>query len=106
MHVKQARIHGQRELKLHHVAIWRESDLFSPRERAALEWAEVLAKLQPHGVSDEIYASVTAHLTEAELADLTFALMAINGWNRASIAFRTVPGSLDAAYGLDKAGLG
>src|SRR3546814_12658446 len=38
MHIKQARLHGERELRLHHVAIGRESTLFSDRERAALEW--------------------------------------------------------------------
>lgn len=42
MHVKQATLHGERPLRLHHLAVWRESPLFSPRERAALAWTEVL----------------------------------------------------------------
>src|SRR5215813_14381220 len=58
MHVKEARIHGERELRLHHVAIWRESTLFAPRERAALAWTEALTKLPEHGVPDEIYERV------------------------------------------------
>lgn len=105
MHVKEARIHGESELRLHHVAIWRESPLFAPRERAALAWTEVLTRLPEQGVPDDIFEHVRAQFSEKELSDLTFAVMAINAWNRAGIAFRTVPGSADKAYGLDKAGL-
>jgi AhpD family alkylhydroperoxidase len=105
MHVKEATIHGDRPLRLHHVAVWRESTLFSPRERAALAWTEALTTLSPLGVSDEIYERVRTQLSEKELSDLTFAIMAINGWNRASVAFKAVPGSADKAYGLGKANL-
>ncbi|HEY1092870.1 MAG TPA: carboxymuconolactone decarboxylase family protein [Burkholderiaceae bacterium] len=105
MHVKEARLHGERELRLHHVAIWRESPLFSPRERAALAWTEALTQLAPQGVSDALFAEAREQFSEKELSDLTFLVMAINGWNRASIAFRAVPGSQDKAYGLDKSGL-
>ncbi|MEM5277747.1 carboxymuconolactone decarboxylase family protein [Cupriavidus taiwanensis] len=105
MHVKQARLHGERELRLHHVAIWRESTLFQPRERAALAWTEVLTQIPAQGVPDEVYERVRAQLSEKELSDLTFLVMAINGWNRLNVAFRTVPGSADKAYGLDKANL-
>jgi len=105
MHVKEARLHGERELRLHHVAIWRESALFSPRERAALAWTEVLTHLPQGGVPDQAYADARAVFDEKELTDLTYAVMAINGWNRLSIAFRAEPGSLDTLYGLDKAGL-
>lgn len=105
MHIKQARLHGERELRLHHVAIWRESTLFSDRERAALEWTEALTRLLPHGVPDEIYARARAQFSDYEMVYLTYMVMAINAWNRASIAFRSVPGSQDKAFGLDKAGL-
>jgi len=105
MHVKQARIHGERELRLHHLAIWRESTLFAPRERAALAWTEVLTRLPEQGVPDDLYERVRGQLSEKELADLTFTVMSINAWNRANVAFRTVPGSADAAFGLDKANL-
>ena len=64
MHVKEARIHGERELRLHHVAIWRESSLFSARERAALEWTEALTRLSGHGVPDTIYNTVREQLSE------------------------------------------
>lgn len=105
MHVKEAKLAGERELRLHHVAIWRESPLFDARERAALAWTEVLTKLGEHGVSDAEYDAARAAFSEKELSDLTFSVVAINGWNRLSIAFRPVPGSMDAAWGLDKAGL-
>ena len=105
MHVKEAKIHGERELRLHHVAVWRESTLFAPRERAALAWTEIVTKLPEQGVPDDIYERVRGQLSEKEISDLTFAIVAINGWNRLSVAFKTVPGSADALYGLDKAGL-
>ncbi|WP_062212883.1 carboxymuconolactone decarboxylase family protein [Aureimonas sp. AU12] len=105
MHVKEATIHGERPLRLHHVAIWRESTLFAPRERAALAWTEVLTELPEGGVPDELYERVRGQFSEKELSDLTFSIMAINGWNRVGIAFKSMPGSADKAYGLDKAGL-
>ena len=105
MHVKEARIHGERELRLHHLAVWAESPLFDLRERAALAWAETLTKLSYDGVSDELYERVRTQLSDKEVSDLTFLVMSINGWNRASIAFKSVPGEYDKAYGLDKANL-
>lgn len=105
MHVKQARLHGERELRLHHLPIWRESTLFAPRERAALAWTEALTRLPEPGVPDDLYDRVRNELSEKELSDLSFAVMAINAWNRVNVAFRTVPGAQDKAFGLDKAGL-
>ncbi|MBB1593065.1 carboxymuconolactone decarboxylase family protein [Achromobacter sp. UMC46] len=105
MHVKQARLHGERELRLHHIAVWRESPLFSARERAALAWTEAVTTLTAHGVPNDVYEQAREQFTEAEISDLTFRVVAINGWNRLNVAFRTVPGSADAAFGLDKAGL-
>ncbi|MGO6671335.1 carboxymuconolactone decarboxylase family protein [Rhizobium leguminosarum] len=105
MHVKQAKILGETELRLYHVAIWRESNLFIPRERAALAWTEALTKLPEGGIPDEIYERVRGQLSEKEISDLTFVVMAINAWNRVNVGFKTVPGTADTAYGLDKAGL-
>jgi alkylhydroperoxidase family enzyme len=90
---------------LHHVAIWRESTLFSPRERAALEWTEILTRIPEQGVPDELYQRVRTQLSEKELSDLTFLVMSINAWNRLNIGFRVIPGSYDKAYGLGKSGL-
>lgn len=105
MHVKEAKIHGERELRLHHVAIWRESPLFTAKERAALAWTEALTQIAPTGVSDELYAEAREQFSEKELSTLTFRVMTINAWNRANVAFRTAPGVLDKVFGLDKAGL-
>ncbi|MEN5181320.1 carboxymuconolactone decarboxylase family protein [Comamonas testosteroni] len=105
MHVKQAKLHGERELRLHHLVIWRESHLFTPKERMALAWTEALTKIEGEGVSDELYAAAREHFNETELSELTFRVVAINGWNRLNVAFRNPPGSKDRMFGLDKAGL-
>ncbi len=105
MHIKQATLHGERPLRLHHLASWRESTLFEPRERAALGWTEALTQLPAQGVPDDIYDRVRQQLSEKEISDLSFVVMAINAWNRINVGFRTVPGSYDKAFGLDKANL-
>lgn len=105
MHIKEAIIHGERPLRLHHVATWRESQLFAPRERAALAWTEAVTQLSPLGVPDDIYERVRTQYSEKEIVDLTYDVMAINAWNRINVAFRVEPGTADKAFGLDKAGL-
>jgi len=105
MHVKEATIHGERPLRLHHVAAWRESTLFSPRERAALAWTEALTQIPAPGVADDVYERVRTQLSEKELSDLTFQVMSINAWNRVNVGFRVVPGTYDKAFGIDKSGL-
>ncbi|RZJ24856.1 MAG: carboxymuconolactone decarboxylase family protein [Haliea sp.] len=105
MHIKQARLAGERELRLHHLAIWRESPLFNARERAALAWTEAVTTLGAHGVPDAVYDDVRAEFSEAEMVELTWLVTIINGWNRINVAFRTTPGAADKAFGLDKAGL-
>ncbi|MDM0074762.1 carboxymuconolactone decarboxylase family protein [Variovorax sp. J2P1-59] len=105
MHVKQAKIHGERELRLYHLAAWRDSTLFIPRERAALAWTEVLTKLPDLGVPDDIFDRVRTQLSEKEISDLTFLVMSTNAWSRLNVAFKSVPGSSDKVFGLDKAKL-
>jgi AhpD family alkylhydroperoxidase len=104
MHVKEAKIHGERELRLYHLSIWRESPLFSEKERAALEWTEAVTKLSAP-IPDELYENVRKHLSEKEMADLTFSIGVINFWNRLNISSPTTPGSLDAMLGLTVASL-
>ena len=103
MHVKEAKLHGERELRVHHLSTWRESTLFLPKERAALAWTEALTRLPEQGVPDDVYDQARTQLSEKEISDLTFSVMAINAWNRANVAFKSVPGSADVSYGLDKA---
>jgi len=105
MHVKEAKIHGERELRVYHVPIWRESTLFSPRARVALEWTEAVTRLPDQGISDELYGRAREHFSEKELSDLTFAVATVNLWNRLNVSFRTTPGSKDALLGLTKSGL-
>lgn len=105
MHVKEAKLHGERELRLYHVAIWRESPLFTPKERAALAFTEALTRIAPTGIPDELYAELREHFSEKELSTLTFRVMGINAWNRLNVTFRTAPGTHDKAFCLDKAGL-
>lgn len=105
MHVKQATVHGERPLRIHHLPVWRESTLFSPRERASLEWTEVLTRLPDQGVPDDLYKQVCTQLSEQEIADLSFIIGAINAWNRINVGFGSVPGSRDEAFGLAASGL-
>ena len=105
MHVKEAKLDGERELRLYHVAAWRESPLFTPKERAALAVTEALTQIAPTGISDELYAEVREQFSEKELSTLIFRVMGINAWNRANVAVRNTPGAYDKAFGLDKAGL-
>jgi AhpD family alkylhydroperoxidase len=105
MHSKQAKLSGERELRLYHLPIWRESNLFNDRERAALEWTELLTRIGHAGVEDEQYEAVKKHFNEKEIVELTMVVLTINAWNRLGVAFRSTPGAMDKLFGLDKAGL-
>ena len=105
MHAKEAKLNGERELRLYHVPVWRESNLFTEKERAALEWAEKLTRLDGGHVTDTDYQEVRQYFDDKELAELTFVITAINAWNRLGVAYAAVPGSADKMMGLDKAGL-
>ncbi len=104
MHIKEARLHGERELRLHHLVAWHESPLFTEKERAALAWTEQVTRITG-GVKKEDFAKVREHFSEKEVSDLTFAIVVINAWNRFGVAFHSTPGTLDKLFGLDKAGL-
>ena len=93
MHTQDARAAGESEQRLHTLSAWRETAFFNEREQAALAWTEMVTLVSERHVSDEIYESVRRHFSEKELVDLTLAIIAINGWNRLAISFRTVPGS-------------
>lgn len=93
MHSKDLRAGGETEQRLYTLDAWRETPFFTDRERAALEWAESVTQVSVDHVPDEVYERVRKHFDEPELIDLTMAVVAINGWNRVSIAFRTTPGT-------------
>jgi AhpD family alkylhydroperoxidase len=92
MHSKDARANGETEQRLYGLDAWRETPYYSARERAALEWTEALTLVSETRVPDEVYARVREQFSEDELAHLSLAIVAINGWNRLNIAARTVPG--------------
>src|SRR3954454_18931891 len=93
MHTKELRADSESEQRLYLLSAWRESPFYSERERAALAWTEAVTLVAENHVPDEVYDEARKQFTEEELANLTFALIAINGANRLNIAFRTVPGS-------------
>jgi len=100
MHTKDARASGETEQRLYLLGAWREANVYSDRERAALAWTEAVTKLEHQDVPDAVYERARAEFTEEELVALTLAIVQINGWNRLSIAFRYTagdyqPGSLD-----------
>ncbi len=91
MHVHAAIKAGENAGRLHLLPAWREAPGFSPRERAALAWTEALTRLGEHGVPDDVYATAVTEFGEADLAELSLAIVTINGWNRLMIAFRVPP---------------
>ncbi len=91
MHAKVLREAGEREDRLAVLPAWRETDWFSDRERAALAWTEAVTTLENREVPDDVFAQARAEFSEKELADLTFAVGAINTANRLSIAFHYPP---------------
>ena len=76
---------------MHLLAAWREAPIYSARERAAPAWTEAVTLISEHHVPDEVYDEVRRHFSEKEIVDLTAAVVAINSWNRAAIAFRATP---------------
>ncbi len=100
MHTKDARARGETEQRLYGLSAWRESPFYSERERAALEWTESVTLISQNHVPDELYERVRTAFTEAELINLTLAVVAINGWNRLAISFGSVPGSYQPSAGV------
>ncbi|MEB2284712.1 MAG: carboxymuconolactone decarboxylase [Polyangiaceae bacterium UTPRO1] len=92
MHTKDARAQGDTEQRLYLLPVWREAPCYSARERAALAWAEAVTQVATHEVSDAVYEEARRHFDEKALVDLTLAIIAINGWNRMNVAFRTTVG--------------
>ncbi|MEA9355138.1 carboxymuconolactone decarboxylase family protein [Bacteriovorax sp. PP10] len=101
LHVKQARKDEEREMRLHHLSTWHESTLFTDKEKAALNWTEVLTKLSSNDVSDELYLATRQHFNEKEITELTMSVALINMWNRFGVSFKSVAGSMDKALGVE-----
>ncbi len=96
MHTTDMRKEGESEMRLYMLNAWRESSLYTPRERAALAWTEALTLLPQNGASDADYELIKAEFTEAEQVNLTLMVGAINTWNRLAVGMR-------AQHPVDKA---
>lgn len=92
MHSKDARALGETEQRLYELNAWQETPFYTDRERAALEWTEALTLISQTHAPDESYERLKAHFSEKEIVDLTYAVAAINTWNRIAIGLRAVPG--------------
>jgi len=88
MHTRDARARGETEERLYLLDAWRESSLYTPRERAALEWTEAVTLVAQTHVPDSAYEAAREQFDEAEIVKLTLLVNAINAWNRFAIAFR------------------
>ena len=92
MHSKDARALGESEQRLYELNAWRETQFYTARERAALLWTEELTLISQGHAPDAVYEEARQHFSEEELVNLTLAIVAINGWNRLAIGFRSQPG--------------
>ncbi len=99
MHTKDARALGETEQRLYLVSAWREAPFYSERERAALAWTEAITEIPRTGVPDALFDEARRHFDEKQLVDLTLAIIAINGWNRMNVAFRTEVGGYVSPHG-------
>src|SRR5882757_8169922 len=90
MHTKDARGRGESEERLYLLNAWRESPLYSDRERAALAWTEAVTLVSQTHVPDSVYEEVRKAFSEAEIVKLTMLVATINAWNRIAISFRSV----------------
>lgn len=92
MHAIDARAAGETEQRLYLLNAWREAPFYSERERAALAWTEALTNVSNGPIGDDLYEQARKQFNEKELTDLSFAIIAINSWNRLAIPFRSEPG--------------
>ena len=88
MHSTDARKKGETEMRLYLLNAWHESSLYTPRERAALAWTDVLTLISETGAPDDDWDEVKEHFNEAEQVNLTLLIGAINAWNRFAIGLR------------------
>ena len=97
MHAKDARSQSETEQRIYALNAWRETPFFTEKERAALSWTESVTQISTSHVPDEVYEIARQYFDEKELVNITLAVIAINGWNRLAISFRSVPGAYQPA---------
>jgi AhpD family alkylhydroperoxidase len=91
MHIRDAKAAGETDDRINLLPAWREVDVFTDRERAAFQWTELLTRLADGHVSDADFAAAREEFTEEELANLSLAIVMINGWNRLNVGFKVPP---------------
>jgi AhpD family alkylhydroperoxidase len=91
MHTQDARKQGETEQRLYLLNAWRESPVYTDRERAALAWTEAVTLIVETHVPDDVYNEVRSQFSEQETVNLTMLVATINAWNRISISFRSLP---------------
>jgi AhpD family alkylhydroperoxidase len=96
VHTQDARKNGETEQRLYLLDAWRESPLYTDRERAALAWTEAVTLISQTHAPDDLYDGVRAHFSETETVNLTMLIATINAWNRLAISFRAVHPVKDA----------
>lgn len=105
IHCKEAKIAGERELRIYHIATWQESPLFSTREKLAFEWTRAVTLINQGPVSDELFKRMQQQFNDQEIVDLNMQIAFINLFNRFAATFKSVPGDRDKALGLERANL-
>ncbi len=90
MHTEDARKRGEREQRIYLLDAWRESPLYSDRERAALAWTEAVTLISETHAPDDVYQQVRAQFSDEETVNLTMLIATINAWNRLAISFRAI----------------
>jgi AhpD family alkylhydroperoxidase len=93
MHTKDARAAGETEQRIYTLSAWHETPFFTDREQAALAWAERVTLVAGGGVPQELFDRTREQFSEKEIADLTWAVVGINAWNRIALSFGNVVGS-------------
>ena len=91
MHTQDARKHGETEQRLYLLNAWRESPVYTERERAALAWTDAVTLISQTHAPEDVYGEVRAQFSETETVNLTMLIATINAWNRLAISFRAVP---------------
>lgn len=89
MHSREARADGETEQRLYLLDGWRDSTLYTDRERAALEWTEALTLVAETHAPDDAYNALTGHFSDEEKVKLTLLVTTINSWNRIAVGFRS-----------------
>ena len=92
LHSRQLRDLGETEQRIDCLVVWREVPFYDERERAALEWAEAVTRIEATHAPDSVYEYVAEQFPEKELVDLTWVIANMNLWNRIAIGFRRLPG--------------